>query len=232
MRKLMIITASDVFADSLAAAFHRDFAVYICRDGCAALQDLQTFQPDAVILDFFLPNKDGLTVLEECPFHPHVIMGLTAYLNDYIIYRAASLNVQYIMRIPASVNAIRERLLDMVNATEPSTPGLQTAVLLRLLQFQPHLDGYRQLCLGIPAFAENTDIRLSKELYPAIACRLGIADPRSVEHSIRKSISDAWLHRDPAIWSQYFPSAQNPPTNKAFISRIAEHIKYMSPNRE
>lgn len=230
MLKLLIAEASDVLADALATALHRDFEVQISRDGNATLEALQAFQPDALILNFFLPYKDGLTLLEECPFQPRVILGLTPYLNDYTIYRAMGLNIQYIIRIPSTVQAIQNRLMDLIN-TPAQEPDLQAATLLHLLNFHTHLDGYRQLCLGIPLFAENPGLRMSKELYPAIAHRLAIHDPRSVEHSIRKSIADAWLRRDPAIWDPYFPPSNTPPTNKAFISRMAEHIKYMSPDR-
>lgn len=231
MLKLLIAETSDGLADALAAEFSGDFEVRISLDGNAALQDLQTFQPDALILDFFLPYKDGLTLLEESAFKPRVIMGLTPYLSDYTICRATELNIQYIVRIPTTVKAVRSQLMTMINAPSHD-PDLQTATLLHMLNFQTHLDGYRQLCLGIPIFADNPSLRMSKELYPAIANRLAIADPRAVEHSIRKSISHAWLRRDPTIWAQYFPAGNAPPTNKEFISRMAEHIKYITPTRE
>ena len=72
-------------------------------------------------------------------------------------------------------------------------------------------------------------MRLSKELYPAIAERVDVPDARSVEHSIRKAIAAAWLHHDRIIWSKYFPplpDGSTPcPTNKEFISRITEMLE-------
>ena len=98
-------------------------------------------------------------------------------------------------------------------------------LLLRKLNMHTHLDGYRQLCLAIPMFAENPGTRLSKELYPAIADKMALADPRAVEHSIRMAITDAWARRDPAVWDKYFPGSHKPPNNKAFLCRLAELLE-------
>ena len=228
MLKLLIVDATDVLANKLAVNLRQDFQIKICRDGNAALRDLHSFQPDALILDFFLPYKDGLTVLEECEWKPKVIIGLTPYLNDYTVRRAAALNVQYIIRIPCTVQVIQNRLMDILNTTVPADRDLQVSTLLHLLNFHTHLDGYRQLCLGIPLFLETPGMLMMKELYPAISRRLEGSDPRAVEHSIRKSIADAWLRRDPAVWNKYFPPKTTPPTNKEFISSLAEHLKQIS----
>ena len=63
---------------------------------------------------------------------------------------------------------------------------------------------------------------MSKELYPAVGKVFGLADCRTVEHSVRKAITDAWAHRDPVVWEKYFPGAKKAPTNKVFISCMAE----------
>ena len=88
------------------------------------------------------------------------------------------------------------------------------------------MDGYRQLALALPLFAANPQQLLTKELYPAVARLCSCKDGRSVEHSIRKAIHAAWLHRDNAIWRKYFligsGGAASCPTNKEFICRLAE----------
>jgi hypothetical protein len=104
----------------------------------------------------------------------------------------------------------------------------QAAVLLHSLNFPTHLDGYQQLCVGIPIFAKNPNMRLSKELYPQIARQFSLPDARTVEHSIRKAVASAWVRKDPAVWAKFFPADPNGeflcPTNKEFIAHIAEHL--------
>lgn len=225
MLKLLIADPSEPFTDALKAVFQDEFQLQICHDGESALEQLLSFAPDALILNFMLPYKDGLTVLQESAHKPRVILAITPYMNAYIEQTAANLGVHYIMIMPA-VSALRVRLMDMLAAGAAPKGDLaaQLAVHLHALHFHTHLDGYRQLSVGIPVFARNPNMLLSKELYPAIADYFGCKDARTVEHSIRKSIADAWAHRDPAVWESYFPTASSPPTNKEFISRLAEKL--------
>ena len=226
MLKMLIANAFDAFSKGLANEFSRDFQVKCSYDGVSALQDLSNFQPDILLINFFLPNKDGLAVLKASPFIPKIVVGMTPYLNDYTIYMAVAQQVKYIICIPTDIKSVRDQLTGLLNAA--NDPQFQTLLLLRKLNMHTHLDGYRQLCLAIPMFAENPGTRLSKELYPAIADKMALADPRAVEHSIRKSIADGWLRRDPTVWDRYFSPRSNPPTNKEFIARLAEQIKPMS----
>ena len=228
--KLLIADASEPFTDAIKEIFRHEFTLEVCHDGETALELLNTFCPDVLIINFMLPYKDGLTVLQQSAHRPAVILGISPFVNNYVEQTATALGVQFTMIMP-TVSALRVRLMDMITATIASSSSLstQTAVHLHTLNFQTHLDGYRQLCVGIPIFAKNPNMRLSKELYPAIAEHFGAPDSRTVEHSIRKAITAAWLHHDRIIWSKYFtplPDGTIPcPTNKEFISRLTEMLE-------
>ena len=230
MLKLLIADASKPFCDALEEIFCNEFQVKVCHDGETAFELLRSFQPDVLVFNFHLPFQDGLTALQLSGHRPRVILGITPYFSPYSEQSAAAAGVQYIMIMP-TVQALRVRLMDMVATIdgEIATPAKQTAIHLHSLGFATHLDGYNQLCIGIPMFAEDPEKRLSKELYPAIAQQVGCKDGRSVEHSIRKAIEGAWKRRNRLIWDNYFtPSASGEipcPTNKAFICRIAELLK-------
>ena len=230
MHKLLIADSSEPFTDALKEVFENDFDLQICQDGETALERLLDFQPDVLILNLMLPFKDGLTVLQESAHKPKVILAVCPYVNTYIEQAAVGLGVQYIMLMP-TVNALRVRLMDMISTTITPREDLQgqTVVHLHILSFPTHLDGYQQLCVGIPIFFRNPGMRLSKELYPAIAKHFGLPDPRTVEHSIRKAVTFAWKHRNAAVWAKYFsPEADGTlscPTNKEFICRLAELLE-------
>ena len=230
MQTLLIADPSEPFADAVAAALQNDFSVKCCHDGETALEMLLSFRPDVLILNFRLPFKDGLTVLQECAHRPQVILGVSTFLNTYIEQTAAALGVQYIMTMP-TVNALRVRLMDLVANTGNPAADLsdQSALHLHILNFPTHLHGYRQLCVALPIFAANPDISLSKELYPMIAKRFGLSDARTVEHSIRKAVEAAWEQHDPVVWAKYFPPKPDGsipcPSNKAFLSRLGEMLK-------
>ena len=230
MQKLLIADASEPFSDALRDIFQHEFELRVCYDGETALEQLFSFQPDVLILNLMLPYKDGLTVLQESSHQPRVILAVSSYVNSYIEQVAVALGVQYIMIMP-TVNALRVRLMDMIATTVPHKVDLagKVAVHLHSLNFLTHLDGYQQLCVGIPIFANNPSVRLTKELYPAIAESFGTLDARTVEHSIRKSIEAAWMRKNPVVWAKYFlPEPDGTircPTNKEFISRVAQMLE-------
>lgn len=225
MLKLLIADGSEAFTDALEAVLKNEFELQICHDGERALETLLSFRPDALILNFMLPYKDGLTVLQQSAHRPKVILAVSPYVNAYIEQVAASVGVQYILIMP-TVDSLRVRLMDMVATLSQSKqdPATQSVVLLHTLGFPTHLDGYHQLCAGIPLFAANPNMRLSKELYPQIAAQFHLPDCRTVEHSIRKAIANAWANRDPIVWAKYFPADTACPSNKVFFSRLIEHI--------
>ncbi len=230
MHKLLIVDASEAYTDALAAVFRHEFDLRICHDGERALEQLLSFTPDALVINLQLPYKDGLTVLQQSAHKPNAILAIAPYISPYIEQVALNLGIGYIMIMP-TVEALRVRLMDMVTAMLPSKGDLHGQVLvhLHMLNFHTHLDGYHQLRVGIPIFAANPNLRLSKELYPLVAEHFGLSDARTVEHSIRKAIEDAWRHRNTAVWAKYFPTAADGilscPTNKAFIAAIAEQLE-------
>ena len=230
MYKLLIADSSESYIDILRSSLQAEFDLRICQDGETALEQLLEFQPDALIVNLMLPYKDGLTLLQETAYKPRVILAITPFMNTYIQQSAADLGVQYLTYLP-SVHSLRVRLMDLIATTIAPKADLnaQTAVLLHSLNFPTHLDGYQQLCVGIPIFAQNPNMRLSKELYPQIARQFSLPDARTVEHSIRKAVASAWVRKDTAVWAKFFPADPNGefpcPTNKAFIAHIAAHLE-------
>lgn len=229
MLRLLIAENSEIYAAALVDAFCGQFEIRICTDGETALEQLRSFQPDALILNLSLPFKDGLTVLQEAAQLPPVILVLSLYSNPYVEQAAISLGAGYVLRMPA-VNTVRLRLMDMLQqAPAVPTDQTKTAEHLYALQFMPHLEGFSLLCTGIPLYAQDTRQRLSKELYPAIARTCGRTDGRAVEKTIRNAIEAAWKFRDEAAWLKYFPPDRNGkvscPSNKVFIARLAKMLQ-------
>jgi len=230
--RLLIADGAEDFAFALAKSLQNEFEISLCHDGETALDLLSSLKPDILILHLMLPYKDGLTVLQEAAYKPKIILAMTTYINAYIEQSALALGVDFILIAPC-LNAVRVRLMDLIwqadTATQKEHTPAEIAVHLHILNFSTHLDGYRQLCIGIPLFCQDPTQRLSKELYPAVAARCNCSDSRSVEHSIRKSIDSAWRHRNNTVWAKYFPpdsSGRIPcPTNKEFIARLAEILR-------
>ena len=220
MLKLLVTDISEEMTKALKKVFDGEFETVVCHDGVTALEQLHFFRPDVLVLHLTLPYKDGLSVLQESDHKPRVILATTDHLPEYVEKRAVELGIQYILRMPTA-KTVRLRVMDLLAETE-HRESAQVAVHLHNLGFRTSLDGYRQLCVGVPLFIKNPGMLLSKELYPAIGEYFALPDARTVEHSIRKAITDAWTRREIIVWEKYFPNSRTVPTNKAFISRLAE----------
>ena len=231
MRRLLISHSSEVYALALARRLENEFDVRICCDGAQTPALLDTFQPDILILHTAMPRKDALSILRETPWTPPVIIATTNYLDDRQERRLLSLGVQQLLLMPtvSSVVLCLQTLLSHADQQKGrQDPHQLAAIHLHILNFQTHLDGYHQLCVGLPLCCESPRQPLTKQLYPDIAKALDISDWRAVEHSIRKAIFSAWQQRDDVVWSKYFPQDRQkqslPPSNKQFISRLTQML--------
>lgn len=223
MQKLVIADHSDVRVNSISNLLQEEWEIHVCADGYTAIDTLKYLDPEALILNLNLEKKDGLTVLEECfPNVPPVTLALSTYISPYVQQIAASLGVGYIMPIPCTVEAVKKRLTDMY-AAYLETPSLLIRHLHKL-GINTKQDGYHYLLKAIPLFAKDRSQRLQKDIYIDVARSCGANSHQCVEHSIRIAIHAAWKKRDPAIWSFYFPEAEECPSNGEFIARLAEMI--------
>lgn len=235
MKHILIVDASDTFRSVLTYQLCKEYRVTACADGETALRLLTEHHPDILVLELGLPGKDGLDVLRDAGFFaPRIILATTLFYNPYVQQAAKDLGVGYIMRKPCRTDAIAARIADMVRrAALPQPPDRdpQSIVADHLLRlgFAPGLDGYQQLRIGIPLFAQDPAQRLGKELYPAIAELFGIRDGQAVERSIRAAITKAWETGNRDIWAEYFHldsgSKKECPVNKDFIARMAKILE-------
>lgn len=239
MEKLLIAHHSEEFINALSMMLSSQFHVTTCTDGKTALELLLNLKPNILILDLMLPHKDGITLLEDAyPCIPPVILATTGHNSDYVRQSAATKGIGYIMMSPCEVRSVVLRLMDLIKCTNTapnSREDFQTETAEILLKFgiPSERDGFSQLRVGIPLFAQDPAQRLSKELYPAIAEICGYGSGQQVERSIRSAIEAGWNMRKDGIWESYFPASADGeftcPSNKAFIARIASTL---SSNKE
>ena len=64
MLKLMIADGTEEIRQALENKFQDCCLIKTCADGEAALELLQHFVPDVLVIDLMLPKTDGLTVIQ------------------------------------------------------------------------------------------------------------------------------------------------------------------------
>lgn len=84
MKKILLVEDTSELADLVQRELVKEgFNVQVAGDGRAALTQFSSFEPDLVILDWMLPEMDGLEVLRQIrAFSPVPILMLTARSDE------------------------------------------------------------------------------------------------------------------------------------------------------
>lgn len=230
--KLLIAEGTEAFRIALLDALRGAYRVHTCDEGQQALQMMQEFKPDMMILDLMLPGLDGITLLQraaESGLRP-MVLATTSYHNPYILESLQKLGVGYVMIKPCDLRATIARLADLsqqIHAPVVSQPDpdVQISNLLLALGFQTRHHGYAYLRTAIGLMAADFRQSITKELYPAVAKEFK-TDQTSVERCMRTAIEKAWKTGDRKLWKLYFEQEERP-TNGECIRRLAEALGHM-----
>lgn len=231
MKKLLIATNSQAFADSLAESLSEQFEISVCDDGTEAVQLLRDIRPELLVLDMMLPGIDGVGVLKMAHtfgVYPKVI-AYSPYISDYLITASEQLNVCSLIRIPCGINHLAARILEIAFWQEQE-PNLDTELrsILAMLGFKINHAGCVVTEACIKCYLQDPCQVLYSQLYPAVERILG-KTASSVERAMGRAIEAAWNSRDERIWRMYFSVGRNgkvaKPSNAQFMARIAECLK-------
>ncbi len=114
MRRLLIAESSELFALALEDALSGEFEICTCFDGCEALRQLQSFRPDAMILDLHLPMRDGFTVLRQSAWRTPVVVAHTFHsIGSYVIQAAQQLQIGRVLTMP-QVSSVISALMELL----------------------------------------------------------------------------------------------------------------------
>ena len=210
----------------LTRLLREEFRVISCRDGQEALLLAEQEDPALIILELSLPRMDGMQLLRTLgrwESRPLVLI-YTAANTDYLLGALRELPVDYLLRKPMPVPTVAERAREMLEAQSQTEADWRTSDLLIRLGIPEHLQGFRNMVVGIPLLSEDPNQFLGKTLYMEIAHRNRVTF-ESVEKSIRDAIRSGWAKGNRALWLKYFPGATAAPHNKAFLIRMAAILR-------
>ena len=230
--RILIADGSEEFRCELSLALRGSYIVISCADGKQALELLESYRPELLVLDLMLPGLDGITLmqrLQNMHMHP-AILATTRFVSDYVINAAQQLGAKYMMLHPCDIQGTMERIADLHRLSEhpvslrPDGRSMVSNMLLAL-GVPTKLRGYYQLREAVLLMAADPSQSITKQLYPAVA-KLCDATAQQVERAARSAIRAAWEHRDERVWRRYFqqdPCGHIPrPSNAEFITRLAD----------
>lgn len=235
MRKLLIADAGEEFCLALADMLSGNYTIRMCQDGKQALELLESFRPDVMVLDLTIPGTDGITLLERAAakgFRP-TVLATTRFCNDYVQRSLEILGVGYLMVKPCDLKAVEARLSDLTRGlpepvfTRPDNKTVVSNVLLSLsIQAKHH--GFSYLRDAIVMELEQPGRMITKEIYPVVG-KPYHADARQVERAIRTAVEKAWVRRNEQVWKLYFQAepdgTMSRPSNGTLISVLAAKLQ-------
>jgi DNA-binding response OmpR family regulator len=112
--KILIIEDEDVLAENIKSFLTRiTHNVKIASDACIAIELLQTFTPDIVVVDYGLPGMDGLqafsrVVHSRAPNATCVL--ITGQLTEELTRTLYSYGIHHYLRKPFSFSELKEMI--------------------------------------------------------------------------------------------------------------------------
>lgn len=214
-------------------------SVSVCgRDGIIALDEIIRLEPDAVLLDIFMPGMDAFMVKrkyeKQFPDAATVFYATGTFQNDELEKEIIENGFAFYYLKPFDVAAFAKRILSSMGALPAPLPEYASAEsmvtdILRTIGMPAHIKGYRFLRDAILMVIDNPALinGVTKNLYPEIAKENDTTASR-VERAIRHAIEVAWDRGDIETLNHYFGSTvhslRGKPTNSEFIAMLADHI--------
>lgn len=232
--KVLIADDGEEYRQALAHTLGSGYEVRLCGDGSQALELVQSFCPDILVLELALPQLDGLSLLrqfERIGGQPKVLVT-ARYFSPYMTAALAELKVDYYMQKPCSIQAVACNVAnltaaDMPAGTSGSEPENWVSATLLAMGMAPNLDGFQYLAHAVPLFSRDTNQAITKELYVAVG-EFFNKHPRQVERSIRSAIETTWKRSSPqqlAICFAPGPDGRvSRPSNGLFIAQLAQQL--------
>ncbi len=204
------------------------------HDGRELLQELDSIDPDVILLDIVMPRLDGIGVLERLEngsmhSRPHILV-LTAFGQEQITRRTFQLGADYFILKPFDLNLLGRRIREVVrnngrgaDATAEYSPlssegsdGEATSAasadplreitsIIQAVGIPANIKGYRYIRTAIRLVVEDVD------LMEAVTKELypAVADEYDttatrVERAIRHAIEVAWNRGNTEVMARYF----------------------------
>lgn len=246
-KKLKVIIADDKteLGKACAEALKNDgIEVFLTpKDGNQLVTDIGRINPDAVLMDMFMPNLDSIGVLSKVKEmdlkNEPSMMVMSSYDNPQFEREALSNGASYYLLKPFDVGALSERVRSVSKwhtiTSEPAKDNrhdleVMITEIIHQIGVPAHIKGYHYLRESIILSVQQPDIinSVTKQLYPTVAKTYGTTSSR-VERAIRHAIEVAWDRGDIDVLNSYFGytihNERGKPTNSEFIAMIADKLR-------
>ncbi|MEG2540977.1 MAG: sporulation transcription factor Spo0A [Clostridia bacterium] len=248
MRKSIVIADDNAnLTGSLKEFFgaQTDFEVVgIAENGVKALELVERYAPDFLLLDIVMPELDGFGVLSALTNKKPTVIMMSQLATDGFVQKAMQYGASYFLAKPFSYDVMLKVMSNINSVPTPQTAqAVQTAQttkrnhsldekianLFISVGIPAHIKGYQFLREAIKLTVDSPDIinAITKRLYPSIADHYQTSASK-VERAIRHAIEVAWsrgkIENINNIFGIKIYSPNEKPTNGEFIALVADKL--------
>ena len=248
-RKVILADRDGFYLQKLKRCLERkgEMQVLAMTDsGPALLEMAKELQPDVILMDILLGERDGFWVLEQLRKEAVdcICIMISAIDSDKLVRQAITLGAEYYMAKPIQGELLLERIhqlmehervplprkeAEAVVVTEDPFRNLEgeVSVLLSRMGISASIKGYHFIRRAVIMAVEDEEVLvgITKGLYPDIAKRYKTSASK-VERAIRHAIESAWKKNGPQVYFEtagYLPSEK--PTNGQFLAALSEYFR-------
>lgn len=218
----------------------------VSKDGSKIMDNINSLNPDAVIMDAFMPKVDALgalKILSESKLEKRPAMIIMSSVdNPEFESEIINAGADYYFLKPVELNMLAQRLTQILKWAKDGDKGsLSKGVMkesveivitdiMREIGVPAHIKGYHYLRQAIKLTVDDPELMqaVTKILYPTIAKTNKTTSSR-VERAIRHAIEVAWDRGDVDVLSSYFgytiQNSRGKPTNSEFIAMISDKLR-------
>lgn len=220
--------------------------------GPALLQMAKETEPDVILMDILLSERDGFWVLENLKREgiDCICIMISAIDSDKLVRQAITLGADYYMAKPIQGELLLERIHQLLEhepvrkekeeeaevfAEENPFRNLEgeISVLLSRMGISASIKGYHFIRKAVMMAVEDEEVLvgITKGLYPDIA-KMYKTTASKVERAIRHAIESAWKKNGPQVYFEvagYLPSEK--PTNGQLIAALSEYFRLQGEER-
>lgn len=253
MTKIIIADDNKELNNMLSEYLGSQNSLYVDKTfqtGKQVLTYLENNYADVLLLDIFMPDMDGISVLEEIGKNsnrykkPAHIIVFSAFTNEKLMAKASALGAEYFIVKPIELNSVLNiinqllrpnvvkngEVVALTKGKEEVDLDIEITEILHEIGVPAHIKGYLYLRESITMVYNNIEIlgSITKILYPVVAKKFKTTSSR-VERAIRHSIEVAWNRGNVDTISQIFSYTisynKSKPTNSEFIAMIADKLR-------
>lgn len=221
------------------------------NDGDSFMDAIQRYEPDVVILDWFLKDIDSKALMnrvnhtgKNVPKFVVICEFMSLHIARDLYDAGASAVLAKPVRPEVVYDVISSAHSGMKRGSVFPQPGLpktreefdldalelNVTDIIHQIGIPAHIKGYQYVRYAIMTVVTEPEIinAVTKQLYPRIAEHFG-STPSRVERAIRHAIEVAWDRGDIDVLNSYFGytihNGRGKPTNSEFIAMIADKLR-------